>query len=305
MSTRAHTHHKPAPYLFLAPFMIVFVTFTVYPLIQSLVLSLHQTFGPGTSTFVGLQNFSDLLRDPLFWRALKNTAIYALGSLFLQLPLSLGLALMLNHARLRGRALFRLIFFSPSLVGIAFVAVLFGPFLEKNTGVINVGLDRFLRTTGLHYWISFDIEFAWLESFVMPSLILASLWMYTGFNMIYFLAALQTVDRQITEAALVDGAGPWSRLLHVTLPSIRPVALYITLLSLIGSFQLFELPYILLNFGGGPDNRGLTVVMYLFQNGFVSRDLGYASAIGWSLTILLIIVAILQRRIARRYEDGG
>ena len=165
---------------------------------------------------------------------------------------------------------------------------------KKNTGLLNVWLNS---------WIGFDLEFPWMERHVMTGLIVAGMWMYVGFNMVYFLAALQNVDRSIEEAALVDGAGPWQRFRHVTVPAIRPVAGFVVLLSIIGSFQLFELPFVLLNNTAGPDNRGLTVVMYLYQTGFEVGDLGYASAIGWSLAILLMILAVGLRLVLRRYED--
>ena len=303
MSRTASAQVRWAPYLFLAPFLVVFCLFTAYPIIRSLVLSTQQTYGPQTSMFVGMRNFSLLMRDPMFWVAMKNTIVYALGSLLVQLPLALALAIALNHPRLKGRAIFRLIFFSPALVGIAFVAVLFGPFIEKNTGLVNIAIVSVLQTLGLQDVVPFTVEFAWLESYVMPALILASLWMYVGFNMVYFLAALQNVDASLLEASRVDGAGAWSRFLNVTIPAIRPVGLFIVLMSMIGSFQLFELPYILLNFGPGPDNRGLTVVMYLYENGFVTRDLGYASAIGWCLTLVLLVIAAVVRGLMKRFED--
>jgi len=282
------------PLLFLAPFLIIFLAFTAYPLVQSVSLSMHQTYGPKTSIFVGPRNFTQLFQDALFWKALGNTFIFALGSVLLQLPLSLGLALLLDRPGIRGRLFFRLVYFSPSLAGIVFVALLFGPIFEKNTGLLNVWL---------HSWVGFDLEFPWMERHVMTGLIVAGLWMYVGFNMIYFLAALQSVDRSIEEAALVDGAGPGRRFLHVTIPAIRPVAGFVVLLSIIGSFQLFELPFVLLNNTAGPDNRGLTIVMYLYQTGFEIGDLGYASAIGWSLAILLMVLAIGLRLVLRRYED--
>ncbi len=282
------------PLLFLAPFIITFLVFTAYPLVQSVNLSMHQTYGPKTSTFVGTGNFTQLFGDALFWKALGNTFLFALGSVLLQLPLSLGLALLLDRPGIKGRLLFRLIYFSPSLAGIVFVALLFGPIFEKNTGLLNVWLNS---------WIGFDLEFPWMERHVMTGLIVAGMWMYVGFNMVYFLAALQNVDRSIEEAALVDGAGPWQRFRHVTIPAIRPVAGFVILLSVIGSFQLFELPFVLLNNTAGPDNRGLTIVMYLYQTGFEIGDLGYASAIGWSLAILLMILAIGLRLLLRRYED--
>ena len=231
--------------------------------------------------------------DPLFWKAVQNTTIFALVSVFVQLPLSLGLAMLMNRKDLKGRSFFRLVFFSPSLVGTVFVAMIFALVFEKRTGLLNVAL---------HTMFGFDPDFPWLQEYVMPAIIIASLWMYIGFNMIYFLAALQAVSQELIEAATVDGANAWQRFQHITLPAIRPVGSFVLLLSLIGSFQLFELPYLLLNQSGGPNNQGLTIVMYLYQTGFETGDLGYASAIGWSLAILLGGFAVVQRRITKASE---
>ena len=122
--------------------------------------------------------------------------------------------------------------------------------------------------------------------------------------MVYFLAALQNVSRDLLEAAEIDGAGPWQRFWHITLPEITPVAGFVTLLSVIGSFQLFELSYIMLNDTAGPDNNGLTIVMYLYQTGFQTGDLGYASTIGWVLALILVSIAMIQRRILKRHEEN-
>jgi ABC-type sugar transport system permease subunit len=286
-------HSRRTPYLFIAPFLIIFAAFTVYPLLQSLVLSFQQTYGPNSSRFVGISNFQFLLSDPLFWTALRNTAVFAAASVFIQLPLSLGLALLLNRPEIKGRTIFRLIFFSPSLVGLVFVATIFSLIFEKRTGLLNVALHRL---------IGFNLDFPWLQEHVMAAMIIAALWMYVGFNMVYFLAALQNVSDELVEAAMVDGAGWWHRFWHITIPAIRPVATFVVLLSIIGSFQLFELPFILLN-GANPGNQGLTIVMYLFQVGFQQGDLGYASAIGWMLAVLLGLFAVSQQLLARK-EDA-
>jgi ABC-type sugar transport system permease subunit len=277
-----------APWFFISPFLLLFLTFTAYPLLKSMTLSLHQTFGPAATRFVGMDNFRFLIADPQFWKALRNTAVFTVASIVIQLPCSLGLAMLLNRPSIKGRALFRLIFFSPSLVGLVFVAMMFSLIFEKHTGLLNVALNRA---------VGFNIDFPWLQEYVMPALIIASLWMYVGFNMVYFLAALQNVSKELLEAAEIDGAGAWSRFINITLPAISPVGSFVVLLSLIGGFQLFELPYILLG-GAGPNSQGLTIVMYLFQTGFETSDLGYASAIGWVLALLLIVFAIGQRTFA-------
>jgi ABC-type sugar transport system permease subunit len=136
----------------------------------------------------------------------------------------------------------------------------------------------------------------------MPAMIIAAFWMYVGFNMVYFLAALQNVSKDLLEAAEVDGANAWQRFLNVTIPAILPVGTFVVLLSFIGSMQLFELPYLLVGAGGGPDKQGLSVVMYLFDKGFTVGDLGYASAIGWLLAMILFAFAMAQKFLGRVEE---
>jgi ABC-type sugar transport system permease subunit len=292
MKSKYAAHSPWAPWFFIAPFLLLFGLFTIYPLIRALGLSMQQTFGPAHVQFVGLDNFTNIFSDPLFWIALRNTAMFAAGSVFLQLPLSLSLALWLNHPKVKGKIFFRLIFFSPALFGVVFVAMLFSLIFEKYTGLLN---------TTLHALFNFPLDFPWLDEYCMAAMILAALWMYVGFNMVYFLAALKGVDRCLVEAATIDGANAWQRFRHVVLPAIQPVVGFVVLLSLIGSFQLFELPYLMFN-GGGPENRALTVVMYLFQSGFEGGDLGYASAIGWILAFILIFFAAGQRLFGRLQE---
>lgn len=281
------------PYFFLLPFLGIFLVFIAYPMLLSATMAFQQNAGPGVSEPVGLKNFTWMVQDPAFWTAVKNTTIFALASVFIQLPAALGLALLLNSDKIKGRGIWRMIFFAPVLVGLPFVAVLASLIFEKNTGLLNITL---------HAVFGFDKEFPWLQEFVMPALIVASFWMYVGFNMIYFLAALQNVNKDLLEAAQVDGANAWHRFRNVTVPAIKPVAAFVILLSLIGSFQLFELPYLMLNESAGPENRGLTLVMYLYQQGFDRGDLGYASAVGWVLAVALFGFAIVQSIISRKSE---
>ncbi len=279
------------PYLFIAPFVLVFAVFMVYPLGQSLILSLKQSYGPRYEVFVGLDNYRRLLSDGEFWIAVENTFLYTLASVTIQLPLALGLALLLNRPRVKGRAFMRLVFFSPSLVGVVFVAMMFSVMFAEKSGLVNAFLRSILP--------GFPQEFPWLQKYVLSALIISSLWMYVGFNMVYFLAALQSVNTDTLEASAIDGANAWQRFRHVIIPEIQPVAGFVVLLSIIGSLQLFELPLVLLN-GAGPENRGLTLVMYLYQNGFEKNDLGYASAVGWTIALLLMGLAIGQQRLTRQ-----
>ncbi|MCA9311449.1 MAG: sugar ABC transporter permease [Phycisphaerales bacterium] len=304
---------RRAPYIMLAPFALLFLVFVAWPLIQSVLLATQRTYGPGTARFVGIDNFRELAHDPFFWIALKNTAIFTLGSVCIQLPLSLLLAMALNRPGLKGRAFFRLIFFCPVLVGMVFVAMMFSLLLQRGEGgVLNRMVDDVFNGIGVYHlaaalvsdpWLTSAniINFPWLERWAMLALIVAALWMFVGYNMVYFLAALQNVRKDLIEAATVDGANAYHRFIHVTLPAIRPVASFVVLLSIIGSFQLFELPLFML----GPasyENRGLTIVWYLYQAGFETGDLGYASAIGWVMAMILMFFALVQFVLAKRDE---
>lgn len=293
--------HRYAPYLFLMPFLLVFAIFGLYPIFKSMLLSLYITNGPKDDVFVGLSNYRFLMSDPDFHTAVWNTAVFAFWSVFLQLPLALGLAMLLSSKWLRLRGLLRMAFFSPHLVGQAFVAVLFMVLYVPQYGLINHGIHTLSP--------GFALDTKWLSDarLVMPALVLTGLWMYVGFNMIYFLAALQAVDRELYEAAMVDGANPWHQFWAVTLPGIRPVAVFVLVTATIGSFQLFELPFIMLtnqNNGAGPSNSGLTIVMHLYKSGFEAGDLGYASAIGWTLALGVLVISLIQMRVTGMWKAG-
>lgn len=270
-----------APYFFLAPFFALFGVFMVYPLFDSIRLSTYSVRGMRNQTFVGLENIERLLADPLFWTALWNTAYFAAGSLLLQLPVALALALLLSNARLKGRNLFRLSFFSPVLISGVFIAVIFYLLYDRRYGLVN-------RVLGS--------EIQWLQDpdLVMPALVLAGVWRWAGFNMVYFLAGLQSIRQELYEAAAVDGAGPWQSFVHVTIPALKPVIAFVVITSMIGSFQLFDLPYVLTE--GGPGNASMTMVMYLYKHGFEFINLGYAATIGWALAVIIGVISIIQVR---------
>jgi len=306
-SQRLPLAQRVAPYVFVAPFVITFSLFGAWPLVKSLVLAFYITNGPKSQVFVGWANFRYLLADPDFHKAVWNTAVLAFWSVFLQLPLALGLAILLSRPWLRGREAFRLIFFSPNLLGQVFVGVLFSVLYIPQYGLLNRALHALTSLPVIRTFGQIPLDTKWLSNpaLVMPAIVLTSLWMYVGFNMIYFLAALQAVDRDLYEAAIVDGAGPWHQFLAVTLPSIKPVAIFVLVTATIGSFQLFELPYLLLNNTAGPNNAGLTVVMYLYDRGFQIGDLGYASAVGWTLAAAVLLISLAQMKITGAFRGTG
>jgi ABC-type sugar transport system permease subunit len=303
--------HRYAPYLFMAPFIVLFCCFLIYPLGRSIILSFYKAVGPRNLRFEGLGNYRFIITDYLFWIAVANTVTYTVGFLSIQIPAALGLALLLNNPRTRFRAFFRFAFFTPHLVGQVFVAVIFALILAPRHGLLNRLIGALLPAVGSEInWfgdprlampaviIAALSEINWFGDprLAMPAVIIAALWLSIGYGMIYFLAALQSVDRELYEAAEVDGAGPWMRFWHVTLPGIRPVLVFLVLVGTIGAFQLFELPYILFR-PRVPPPTALTIVMYLFQTGFEQGDIGYASAVGWMLVLMIFAVSLLQLRV--------
>jgi len=282
-----------APYAFLTPYLLTTVVFFLYPLGYATILAFYQTNGPASRQFVGWDNFRFVLTDPDFHRAIRTTTLFALCSIAIQLPLSLGLALLLNVRNDRLKNLFRLAIFAPNLVGPVFVAILFQMLFTPRYGLFN----QFL-----HALFGWGLETRWLAEpeNVLPAIVIASLWIWVGFNMIFFLAALQNVDQSLVEAARIDGAGPGSVFFHVTLPAIAPVATFVIVTSTIGSFQLFELPYTLLQ-GNPPAGEGKTIVWYLYQHAFEGGDLGTGAAVGWLLTSIILIISLAQIRLSAGY----
>lgn len=295
--------HSPAqrwtPYLFVAPYIAVTLAFFAYPFAHAIELAFYQTAGPNARVWVGLGNFRYILSDPDFRTALYNTAVFSVAGTAIMLPTSLGLALVLNSGRGRMKTLFRLCFFSPSVVGQIFVGIIFAVVLAPDYGLLN----RFLQSL-----VGWGLETRWLENTVtvMPAIIITNLWLYAGFNMVYFLAALQNVDQNLVEAARIDGAGRWRVFRHVTLPAIRPVAIFVLLISTIGSFQLFELPYALMRSTtspNGPNNSALFIVGYLYDAAYSIGDLGLASAVGWVLALIILTVSLIQLKLTGASSD--
>jgi ABC-type sugar transport system permease subunit len=277
-----------APYVFISPFYILYAAFMLYPLVSSMWTSFHFQRTLETSVFVGLFNYRILLGDPQFWQALFNTFYFTFGVLFVQLPVALGMALIVNARFLRGRNFFRICFFSPTLVAGVFVAIIFRQIYHPDYGIFNM---------------LFGVDIAWLEEqwLIMPSIILTSVWQSAGFNMLYFLAGLQGIRRELYEAADVDGANPWQSFVNVTLPGLRPILIFVVIMSIINSLQLFDVPFVLLD-GEGPGGHGRTIVMYLYQK-FETSELGLACATGWTLAMLIFAATMAQLRLMSAFGE--
>ncbi|KUJ67413.1 lactose ABC transporter permease [Streptomyces albus subsp. albus] len=278
---------RAAPYLFVLPALLLFAAFKLYPIGWSFWLSLHRSVA-GTETFVGADNYTRLADDPLLRTALRNTAVILAVQVPVMLALATGLALALNSTLLRGRSVFRLGFFLPVVTGLVAYGIVFSVLLNQDYGLFNWLLGR----------VGAD-PIPWLTDplWAKISLGLALTWHYTGYNAVILLARLQTIPQELYDAAAVDGAGPLAAFRHVTLPGLRPALLLTTVLSTIGTLQLFDEPYVLT--GGGPDNATLTIGVYLYQNAFKYFDFGYASAIAYALAVLTGLLGLIQFRLLR------
>ncbi len=264
---------------FLSPWLIGFVVFTLFPVGMSLYYSFHKYNELQPPRFIGLENYSNLLHDATFWQAAGNTFTFAAMTIPAGLLVSLGLALLLN-VRVPGQAVWRAIIFMPSLMPVVASAMIWMWLLNNKLGLINVLLGT-LHINGPN-WLG---DPRW----VMPALTLMSVW-GVGNAVVIYLAGLQDVPKELYEAAELDGAGVFGRLRHVTLPMLSPVIFYNLVISIIGTFQYFDMPYIMSNIGLGPDNSAYLLSSQIYDNAFRYLTMGYASAIAWIL--LLIIMAL-------------
>lgn len=276
-------------WLFVAPALFVITIFFVVPLIGSFVLSfsdfdIYAVADSDNARWIGLQNYRDLLADPLFWKSLGNTLVFVLLGGPLTIATSLALAMLLDSRLARFRGALRTIYFAPVVTTLVAVAVVWRYIFHPRFGLLN----QLLAPLGLG-------PFDWLgdPALAMPSVILVAVWKNFGYNLLLFVAGLQNIPPQLYEAARIDGAGAWQQFRCVTVPMLAPTFLFIGITTMIGYFQLFAEPYVLTN-GGGPLNATLSVVLHMYKQGFKWWNLGYAAAIAFVLLLVILAAARLQ-----------
>lgn len=277
-------------YSFLAPNLALLGLFVLLPLGWALVISLQRTNGFGEGEFVGLGNYERLVSDPLFWRSTVNTALFTAIVTPLSMVLGLGAALLLNSV-LPARPLFRSILILPMAVSGVATALMGLLVFDENTGVLN----GMLRAVGLP-----AVQWQSGSSPAFASVVLVTLWWRVGFNMLIYLAGLQAISPALQEAARLDGAGAWQRLRHVTVPLLGPSTFFLLVINVIYSFQVFDIVFVLT--GGGPQDATSVLVTYAYDNAFVTRDQGYAAAIGMVLLVLTLAFTAVQWR-TNRHRD--
>lgn len=279
-------------YAFVLPFFILFCLFMAYPVIFSFYLSFHNWDGFSPAQFVGFKNYASLLEDPLFIKALYNTVYIFLISTPLQLIGALFLAALLNLSYIKLKNFFRAAFFLPIVMCIVVISVIFLLLYDYDYGLINYVLSL-LGFTKIPWLVS--------ERWSKIALILMINWRWTGYNMIIILAGMQAIPEDIYEAATIDGASQTAAFFKITIPLLRPVLIFCYILMIIGLLQLFTEPYVLTR--GGPQNSSLTIVHYLFKQGFEYFRLGYASAIAYVLFIFTFIFSYVNMKFFSRGEE--
>lgn len=277
-----------AGYLFMMPAILVLGIFVVLPILYAVFLSLHkvQLLGGIEYQFIGFRNFTRLVEDERVWIALKNTAEYVAIVVPAQTILALVLAVTLNSG-IRGQNWWRILYFLPTVTSSAVLTLIF-MWIYNTDGLLNdvlgaVGLPRY----------------NWLgdPAVALKGIMIMNIWSTAPFYMVIYLAALQDIPQSLYEAAELDGANGWKKLIHVTIPILQPVTFFVVAMGVIGTFQLFDQSYIFSGGTGGPNNATLTVVLLIYQAVFRNLQMGYAAAIAFLLAAIIIAIALIQRRI--------
>jgi len=282
---------RMAPYVLISPFFLLFAIFGLFPLIFSLYLAFQTwepTAGLAAMEFVGFGNFAFALRDDWFWKSLGNTGWLALASGVPQHLVAIPLAVFIHTSFKRARDGVIGAYFLPYITSTVAIAILFSSLFSTDFGLINVGLKALFGTQ--------PIDWLGQPENIKPAISVIVVWRYVGFNVVLYLAALQTIPKDLYEAATMDGAGRVQQFFYITLPSLKPMIFFGVTLSIIGGLQLFEEPFILTGGRGGSDQAGMTTAIYLYRMAFDFNDIGAASAMSWLLFFLIALLTWLTNK---------
>ena len=283
-----------AGWIMTAPALTAIGLFFVLPVLASLVLSftdfdIYALANLNNLRFIGLDNYQRLVTNPLFWQAMGNTMWFVVFGVPMVVIASLAAALLVNAKTLRWRAVWRVALFAPFVTTLVATAVVWNYLLHTRYGLINYALGQI----GIA-----PVDWLGNPSTALPAILLFVAWKSFGYNMIIFLAALQAVPRDLEDAARVDGANAWMRFRHVTLPAIAPTVLLVAILTVAGMFQLFAEPYVMTQ--GGPARSTVTVLYFMFEEGFKWWNLGSGAAVAFILFLCILVVTLIQLKVARK-----
>ena len=287
---------KRAVVLFLGPALLAIGVFFFVPVLAAFVLSFtdFDIYALGSfayARFVGFKNYAQLLSDPLFWKAFRNTLEFLLVGGPLSIGVSLGAALMIQSKLVRWKGFFRTAYFSPVVTTLVAVAVVWRFVYHPRFGLLNY----MLSLAGIS-----GVDWLGDQHWAMPAIILMAVWKNFGYNMVIYIAGLQNIPSELYEAASIDGAGRLQQLRTITVPLLAPTTVYISILTMIGYFQLFSEPYVMTQ--GGPLNSTLSVVLLMYQQGFRWWNMGYSAALAFVLFAFILAGSFLQSRLQKRWE---
>ncbi|MEH0930789.1 carbohydrate ABC transporter permease [Micromonospora sp. CPCC 205558] len=285
---------KYSPYLYIAPFFLIFGIFGLYPMLRTAWMSLHDWDMIGEHSFIGFDNYTRLVSDEYFWNALYNTVGIFVLSTIPQLLLALFLANLLNRTFLRAKTFFRMAIFMPNVVSVAAVAIVFGMLFQREFGLFNwllslVGVDP----------VDWDGQ-RWSSWFAISSMVN---WRWTGYNTLILLAGMQAIPKDLYEAAEIDGASPWRQFWQITLPMLKPTFIFVVILSTIGGMQLFTEPLLFANGNilGGNQREFQTLAMYMYEMGIENLNTaGYGAAVAWAIFMIIVVVSLINFLLVRR-----
>lgn len=276
--------------MFVSPNLLGFLLFSVFCTLAAVWLSLTQWDIVTSPKWIGIANFRELLQDATFWKTLKNTVVYTLGSVPPAIAIGMGLALALNR-RIPGQVLFRSVYFLPVVTSMYVVAMVWRWFYNPDFGILNETL-WLLGVANPPNWLT-------SQKWAMIAVIILAVWKQVGYNMVLFLGGLQGIPATVYEAASIDGASGWDTFWHITLPLLTPTAFFVTVISMINSFQVFDAVVALTD--GGPADATRTLVMYIYDNAFRYLRMGYGSALAIVLFAIIFVLTLLQWRLQSRW----
>ncbi|MDQ3478034.1 MAG: sugar ABC transporter permease [Pseudomonadota bacterium] len=283
-----------AGWAFAGPALAMLTLFFVVPVLLAFLLSLtdfdlYALADAADLRFIGFGNYGDLLQTPLFWKALGNTFYFVIVGVPLSIGLSLGAAMLLNGVASSLVGFFRTALFAPVVTTLVAVAVIWNYLLHTRYGMLNYGLEA----------LGIDpVDWLGDPNWAMPAIILFAVWKNFGYNMVILLAGLQTIPNDLYEAARIDGANGWDRFRHVTLPGLGPMLLLVSVLTMAGYFQLFAEPYVMTQ--GGPVESTVSVLYFMYEQGFKWWNLGFASAVAFILFVIMFVLTAIQYWFAQR-----
>jgi multiple sugar transport system permease protein len=298
--SQARIADRLAPYLLISPFLVIFAVFGLFPILFSFVLVFHDwdpVQGMSSMKPVGLDNLAFALEDPWVWISLSNTLWLAVASGVPQHLVAIPLAYFINEHLGRFRNLAMGTYFLPYITSTVAIAIMFSTLFSKDYGAVNALLQTLAQAPWLASFLSTEnIDWLGNPDTIKPVVALVVFWRYVGFNIVLYVAAMQSIPRDLYEAAALDGARGWRVFWFITLPQLRPMMYFGVILSLVGGLQLFEEPFILTGGKGGTEYAGMTTAMYMYRTAFDFNDFGLASAMSWMLFAVIVVLTLLTNR---------